>query len=157
MKLHHLKPAAGSRTKRTRVGRGIAAGQGKTAGRGTKGQKARTNIRLGFEGGQTPLMRRLPKFDGFINRNRVEYDVVNVAVLEANFSSGDIVTSEVLRDRGLIRKARRPVKILAEGDIAKALTVRVEAASAAAVGKIEAAGGTVDVAGPEKTGPGTKG
>ena len=142
MKLHHLKPAPGSRTPRTRVGRGIAAGQGKTAGRGTKGQKARSRLRPGFEGGQTPLVRRVPKFTGFKNRFRVEYHVVNVKALEQHFSGGETVTPEVLREKGLIRKAKRPVKVLAEGDLTKALTVRVDAVSAAAAEKIRAAGGT---------------
>ena len=142
MKLHHLKPAPGAKTRRRRVGRGIAAGQGKTSGRGTKGQKAHTQIRAGFEGGQTPLHRRLPKFSGFRNPFRVPYHVVNVGVLDKSFDAGAEVTADVLRDKGLIRKARGPVKVLAEGDLTKALTVRVDAVSAAAADKIRAAGGT---------------
>ena len=142
MKLHHLKPAPGSRTRGRRVGRGIAAGQGKTAGRGTKGQKSRTQIRVGFEGGQTPLHRRLPKFSGFRNPFRVAYHVINVGALETSFDAGAEVTPEVLRAKGMIRKARGPVKVLAQGDLTKALTVRVDAVSAAAAEKIRAAGGT---------------
>ena len=105
MKFHHLKPAPGAKTRRRRVGRGIAAGQGKTSGRGTKGQKAHTQIRAGFEGGQTPLHRRLPKFSGFRNPFRVPYHVVNVGVLDKSFDAGAEVTADVLRDKGLIRKA----------------------------------------------------
>ena len=146
MKLHHLKPAPGSRTRRTRVGRGIAAGQGKTAGRGTKGQKARTQIPIGFEGGQTPLKLRVPKFTGFRNPFRVEYHVVNVAALEEHFQAGDTVTPEVLRERGMIRKSKAPVKVLGQGDLTKALTVRVDAVSAGAADKIRGAGGTVEEA-----------
>jgi large subunit ribosomal protein L15 len=142
LKLHHLKPAPGSRTKATRVGRGIAAGQGKTAGRGTKGQKARNRIPPGFEGGQTPMKLRVPKFTGFRNRARVEYHVVNVAVLERRFEPGETVTADALRQRGLIRKAKKPVKVLAQGELTKALTVRVDALSTAAAEKIRAAGGT---------------
>ena len=144
MKLHHLKPAPGSRRARTRVGRGIAAGRGKTAGRGTKGQKARAQVRPGFEGGQAPLSLRVPKFTGFKNRFRVEYHVVNVRVLESSFEHGETVTPEVLRERGLIRKAPGPVKVLAEGELTKPLTVRVDAVSAAAAEKIHAAGGTTE-------------
>src|SRR2546422_9786078 len=99
MKLHHLKPAPGSRKPPKRVGRGLAAGQGKTAGRGTKGQKARSKIKPGFEGGQTPLVRRLPKFAGFKNRFRTEYHVVNVGVLEQHFDAGAVVTPRVCGER----------------------------------------------------------
>lgn len=144
MKLHHLKPAPGSRTERRRVGRGKAAGQGKTAGRGTKGYLARNNPKLGFEGGQMPLQRRVPKLKGFTNVNRVEYEVVNVASLAARFEAGDQVTPEGLHARGMVRKGR-PVKVLGQGDLDRALAVRAHAFSGSARAKIEQAGGTVEI------------
>jgi large subunit ribosomal protein L15 len=144
MKLHHLKPAPGAHKAKKRVGRGISAGSGKTAGRGTKGQKARSKIRPGFEGGQTPLTRRLPKFDGFVNRFRIEYHVINVGALEQAFDAGATITPDLLREKGLVRKSKAPVKVLAEGNLTKALTVRVDKVSAAAAEKIRAAGGTTD-------------
>lgn len=144
MKLHHLKPAPGSRRQRTRVGRGISAGKGKTAGRGTKGQKARGQVPPGFEGGQNPMKLRVPKFTGFRNRFRVDYHVVNVGVLEGAFETGAVVTGEALRERGLIRKSQKPVKILAEGELTKSLTVRVDAVSQAAAEKIRSAGGSIE-------------
>jgi large subunit ribosomal protein L15 len=104
MKIHHLRPAEGAVRKPKRMGRGKSAGQGKTAGRGTKGYKARHNQKLGFEGGQTPLQRRVPKLKGFRNPNRVEWAVVNVARLSAAFEAGAEVSPETLRERGLVRK-----------------------------------------------------
>jgi large subunit ribosomal protein L15 len=142
MKLHHLRPAEGSRRDRKRVGRGKAAGQGKTAGRGTKGYLARHNPKLGFEGGQMPLQRRVPKLKGFTNPNRVEFAVVNVDALGKSFEAGAEVTPEVLAERGIVRKGM-PVKVLGTGDIDRALTVRTHAVSAAARAKIEHAGGSV--------------
>jgi large subunit ribosomal protein L15 len=144
MKLHHLRPAEGSVRPRKRVGRGKAAGQGKTAGRGTKGYLARHNTRLGFEGGQMPLQRRVPKLKGFTNPNRVEFAVVNVERLSQLFEAGTQVTPELLRERGLVHK-RLPVKVLGRGVLDRALTVRVHAVSGSARQKIEQAGGTVEI------------
>ena len=144
MKLHHLRPPKGAVRPRKRVGRGKAAGQGKTAGRGTKGYLARHNPRLGFEGGQMPLQRRLPKLKGFTNPNRVEWAVVNVDALAASFEAGSEVTPQVLVDRGLVRKSM-PVKVLGRGDLDRALTVRAQAVSATARTKIEQAGGSVEI------------
>jgi len=144
MKLHHLRPAEGAVRDRKRVGRGKAAGQGKTAGRGTKGYLARHNKKLGFEGGQTPLQRRVPKLKGFTNPNRQEWAVINVDRLGRAFEAGSQVTPEALRERGLVRKSR-PVKVLGGGELDRALTVRAHAVSAAARAKIEAAGGSVEV------------
>jgi large subunit ribosomal protein L15 len=146
MKLHHLRPAEGSRRGRKRVGRGRAAGQGKTAGRGTKGTGARHSSTsfVGFEGGQMPLQRRVPKLKGFTNPNRVEYQVINVARLEEAFEAGAVVTPEVLAERRIVR-ASRPVKVLGHGELSHALIVRVHAVSATARIKIEAAGGTVEI------------
>ena len=143
LKLHHLQPADGSKKKRIRVGRGEAGRRGKTAGRGTKGLKARNTLRPGFEGGQTPLAMRIPKLKGFRNPNRVEYATVNVVALNT-FDKGTEVTPDLLRERGMIRHKGR-LKVLAEGDIDRALTVKAHAFSAAARAKIEAAGGTVEV------------
>lgn len=143
MKLHHLKPAEGSKTPRKRVGRGKAAGQGKTAGRGTKGYLARHNPKLGFEGGQIPLIRRVPKLKGFNNPNRVEYAVVNVDRLAAAFPGGQADPAAML-EVGLVRKGR-PVKVLAGGELSAKLTVRAQAFSEAARRKIEDAGGTAEI------------
>ncbi len=143
LKLHHLKPAEGSKKSRIRVGRGEAGRRGKTAGRGTKGLKARNTLRPGFEGGQTPLAMRLPKLKGFRNPNKEEFALVNVGALTI-FDAGSEVTPETLRDRGMIRHRGR-VKVLAEGEIDRALTVKAHKFSASAVAKIEAAGGTAEV------------
>jgi large subunit ribosomal protein L15 len=142
MKLHHLRPAKGSKTERTRVGRGRAGARGKTAGRGTKGTGARGKLRAGFEGGQMPLIRRVPKLKGFSNPNRVEYAPVNVEVLATYFD--DEVTPEALYKHGLAHKGAK-VKVLARGELDKKLTVKAHAFSKAAREKIEAAGGTVEV------------
>jgi large subunit ribosomal protein L15 len=142
VKLHHLKPAEGAKTDRTRVGRGRAGTRGKTAGRGTKGWGARHNPKPGFEGGQMPLQRRVPKLKGFTNPNRVEYAVVNVGALGEVFEGE--VDPKALLEHGLVRKGR-PVKILARGEIDKALTVRAHAFSEAARAKIEGAGGRAEV------------
>jgi large subunit ribosomal protein L15 len=142
MKLHDLKPPEGSRRPRRRVGRGIAGKGGKTAGRGMKGQGARDTVKPGFEGGQTPLMRRTPKAKGFKNPFRVEYVVVNLDTL-AGFDAGTEVDPGVLRSRGLVHK-HGLVKVLARGELDKALTVRAHAFSAAAVRAIEAAGGRTE-------------
>ncbi len=145
MKLHHLKPAPGAKRDRKRVGRGKAAGQGKTAGRGTKGYKARHQPKLGFEGGQMPLARRVPKLKGFTNPNRQEFTVVNVEKLAAVFEKGEVGPDQML-DHGLVRKGL-PVKVLAGGDIDRALVVRAHAFSQAARAKIEQAGGRAELVG----------
>ena len=143
LKLHNLSPAPGSKKKKIRVGRGEGGRRGKTAGRGTKGLKARSKLRPGFEGGQTPLAMRLPKLKGFTNPNKEDFAIVNVGTL-ADFDKGSEVTPETLRERGLIRHRGR-VKVLAEGDLDKALTVKAHAFSKAARDKIEGAGGSVEV------------
>jgi large subunit ribosomal protein L15 len=142
MKLHHLRPAKGAKKERTRVGRGRAGTRGKTAGRGTKGTGARGTIRAGFEGGQMPLIRRVPKLKGFKNPNRVEYAPVNVEVLGRYFD--DDVTPDALYRHGLAHKGAK-IKVLARGELDKKLTVRAHAFSKAAKEKIEAAGGTAEV------------
>jgi large subunit ribosomal protein L15 len=143
MKLHDLKPAPGSKRARRRVGRGIGGKGGKTAGRGSKGQGARSTVSPRFEGGQTPLHRRTPKAKGFTNPFRVEYHVVNLSTLET-FDAGTEVTPESLRAHGLVAK-RGLVKVLARGELTKPLTVRAHGFSAAAVRAIEGAGGTTEV------------
>ena len=143
MRLHDLKPAPGSRHRRKRLGRGNA-NKGKTSGRGQKGQKARNSVHPWFEGGQMPLQRRLPKWGGFTNRNRVSYAVVNVARLDEVFDAGAVVTPDELSSRGIVRR-RSKVKVLAQGDIGKALTVRAHRFSKQAEEKIRSAGGTTEV------------
>lgn len=142
MKLHELSPAKGSRRSRKRVGRGPGSGTGKTAGRGHKGQRSRSGYsrRLGFEGGQMPLIRRVPK-RGFTNIFKTRYQVVNLASLEG--MDGEI-TPEILVERGLVRPGY-PVKVLGNGEIQAALRIRVHKFSASAKTKIEAAGGTCEV------------
>lgn len=145
MKLHHLKPAPGAHRKRTRKGRGEAAGKGKTAGRGTKGTGARGTMRPGFEGGQTPLQQRLPKLPGFTSRNRVEYETVNVGRLDDAFDDGAEVTPDDLRAAGLVRRGSAPVKVLGDGELSTALTISAHAFSASAERKIAEAGGRAEV------------
>jgi large subunit ribosomal protein L15 len=142
MKLHHLRPAKGAKKERTRVGRGRAGARGKTAGRGTKGTGARGTIRAGFEGGQMPLIRRVPKLKGFKNPSRVEYAPVNVEVLGRYFD-GDVAPDALYR-HGLAHKGAK-IKVLARGELDKKLTVHAHAFSKAAKEKIEAAGGTAEV------------
>ncbi len=146
MQLHDLFPAPGSRKERKRVGRGHGSGHGGRSGRGDKGQLSRSGGGKGpgFEGGQNPLHMRLPKLRGFKNRFRTEYTVVNVSRLEERFSAGDVVDIDSMFSRGLIRSKTSMVKILGDGDLTKALTVRVDKVSASARTKIEAAGGTVE-------------
>lgn len=146
MQLHDLKPAPGSRKARTRVGRGIAAGKGKTAGRGTKGQRARGTVRRGFEGGQNPLYARMSYKRGFTNIFKTVYEVINVERLNELDVEGPI-TPEVLYERGITRGLEFPVKILGNGGISRAVTVRAHKFSQSAREKIEAAGGTVEVIG----------
>lgn len=145
MKLHELKPAEGSRQERKRKGRGIGSGNGKTAGKGHKGQNARSGggVRLGFEGGQTPLFRRLPK-RGFTNINRKEYAIVNLDALNI-FEVGTEVTPELLIETGVVSSERAGIKILAKGKIEKKLTVKAHKFSSAAKEAIEAAGGNIEV------------
>jgi large subunit ribosomal protein L15 len=161
MKLHDLRPPDGSHTARTRVGRGIAAGKGKTAGRGTKGQKARAggSIPPWFEGGQTPLHMRIPKLRGFKNRFKVEYEVVNVGAIAQRFDAGAFaeagsapkkgeqltINADILRAVGLVRDVRKPLKVLGGGELSAALFVVADAFTKSATQKIEAAGGAVSV------------
>lgn len=147
MQLHDLAPAPGSTKKRKRVGRGNASGHGTTAGRGDKGQKSRAGGGKGpgFEGGQNPLAMRLPKLPGFKNRWRQEYEIVNVGRLEDLFSKGDVVDADSLTAKGVIKSASLPVKVLGDGELTKALTIRVEKVSGTARTKVEAAGGTVEL------------
>jgi large subunit ribosomal protein L15 len=144
--LHDLAPVAGSVKERKRVGRGPASGQGKTAGKGHKGQKARAGAgpRIGFEGGQMPLQRRVPK-RGFNNIFRKEYAIINIGTLEEAFDAGAVVDYGVLREMGLLRKPLDGLKILGEGAMTKSLTVRATKFSASAKAAIEAAGGTAEV------------
>jgi large subunit ribosomal protein L15 len=144
VRLHDLKPAPGSRKRRKRIGRGESSGKGKTSGRGMKGQRARGSVPAWFEGGQMPLQRRLPKWGGFTNRDRVTYTVINLSGLDDAFDAGATVGPEDLVARRLVRKGR-PVKVLARGEISKALTVRAHRFSKQAEEKIRAAGGTTEV------------
>ena len=166
MKLHDIRPAAGSRRERTRVGRGIAAGKGKTAGRGTKGQKARAGASIPpwFEGGQTPIHIRVPKLRGFRNRLKIVYAVVNVGQIseyaeagrfgaDADDQSPLTVNAEVLASSGLIRSADKPIKVLGHGDVSHKLFVAADKFSASARRKIEDAGGFVQVLAPERREP----
>jgi large subunit ribosomal protein L15 len=172
MKLHDLRPAEGSRKPRTRVGRGIAAGKGKTAGRGTKGQKARTGgtIQPWFEGGQTPIHIRVPKLRGFKNKFRIEYEVVNVGRINELAETGILdapeiaaaadtaratakagkpapvtITADILAAVGIVRSLDKPLKVLGHGDVTRPLFVVADAFSKSATAKIEAAGGTANV------------
>jgi len=143
LKLHHLRPAPGAKTAKTRVGRGEGS-KGKTAGRGTKGSKARNQIPAGFEGGQMPIHMRLPKLKGFKNRFKVEFQVVNLDKLSELFPDGGAVSVDDLVAKGAVRK-NQPVKVLGEGDISSVVQVSAQAFSGSARQKIEAAGGTVTV------------
>jgi len=162
MKLHEIQPAPGSRTPRTRVGRGIAAGKGKTAGRGTKGQKARAggSIPPWFEGGQTPLHMRIPKLRGFKNRFKIHYEVVNVGAIgdlaergafqvegggKSSKAAPITINQDILRAAGLVRTLRKPLKVLGTGAVGMALFVVADAITAGARQKIEAAGGSVQL------------
>ena len=140
LKVHHLRPAPGAKTAKTRVGRGEGS-KGKTAGRGTKGSKARNNIPEAFEGGQMPLHMRVPKLRGFKNPFRVEYQIVNVARIGELFPEGGTVGVAELVDKGAVR-AGQPVKVLGNGDLAVAVQVSAHAFSASAKSKIAAAGGS---------------
>ncbi|KRL56379.1 MAG: 50S ribosomal protein L15 [Furfurilactobacillus sp.] len=143
MKLNELQPSEGSRKARMRRGRGTSAGNGKTSGRGQKGQKARSKTRVGFEGGQMPLYRRIPK-RGFTNINRKEYAIVNLASLNS-FDEGADVTPTTLVEAGLVKNEKSGVKVLGNGEVTKKLTVHANKFSNAAVAAIEAAGGKTEV------------
>lgn len=156
MKIHDLRPAEGSTTKKTRVGRGIAAGKGKTAGRGTKGQRSRAgaSIPAWFEGGQTPIHIRLPKLRGFRNINDIQYEVVNVGAISEAIEAGKLlavdgapitVNADTLKDAGLVRRDRFPLKVLGDGEVSAKLFVLADAFTKSAREKIEAAGGTAQV------------
>ena len=147
MELKDLYPAPGSRHAKKRVGRGPGSGKGKTAGRGENGQLSRSGggKRAGFEGGQTPLARRLPKLPGFTNINRVEYVPVNVKLLEERFEAGEVVDRDSLVAKNIIKSYEDLVKVLGDGELTKALTVKVDKVSASAQAKIEAAGGKVEL------------
>jgi len=146
MQLHDLAPSPGSTKNRKRVGRGHGSGHGKTSTRGYNGQKSRAGGAKanGFEGGQTPLARRLPKLPGFKNINRVEYAPVNVGRLETVFDNGDVVDGDSLVDKGIIKNTKTLVKVLGGGSLSKSLTVRVDKVSATAADKIRSAGGKVE-------------
>ncbi len=142
--LHTLRPPEGARKRRKRVGRGIGSHRGKTSGRGTKGQLARHNaMPVAFEGGQNPIHRRVPK-RGFVRVDRVEVFGINVGRLEALFDAGAEVTPEVLHARGLVPKKATVIKLLGDGELSKALTIRLHRASASARQKVEAAGGSFE-------------
>ena len=143
MKLHELKPNEGARDVRKRVGRGTSSGTGKTAVRGQKGQKARSKVRLGFEGGQMPLFRRMPK-RGFKNINRKEYAVVNLNDLN-RFEDGTEITATVLIEAGVVKNELSGVKVLANGELNKKLNIKVSKYSEAAKAAVEAAGGSIEV------------
>ena len=145
MKLHELKPVEGARKDGFRLGRGQGSGNGKTAGKDNKGQKARSGglRKLGFEGGQTPLARRLPK-RGFTNINRKEFAVINVSQLN-NFADGAEVTPAVLKEMGLVKNAKDGIKVLGEGELEKKLTVKAHKFSKSALARIEKAGGVAEV------------
>ena len=145
MSLNNLRPPKGMKHSKKRIGRGQGSGQGKTAGRGHKGAKSRSGFhyKRGFEGGQMPLHRRVPK-RGFHNPFRVAYEVVNLDTLGTVFDAGTVVTPELLRERGLVPRGKGLVKVLARGEVSKALTIRAHKFSGKAAEKIAAAGGTVE-------------
>ncbi len=145
MKQHELGPSTGARHKRKRIGRGLGSGHGRTAGKGSKGQLARAgrHIRPGFEGGQNPLIKRLPEKRGFTNIFRVEYDTINITVLN-RFEADSEVTPQRFVEEGLVKSLRKPIKILGNGELLKPLTVSAHKFTQTARSKIEAAGGMVE-------------
>jgi large subunit ribosomal protein L15 len=152
--LHDLKPPAGSTHRRKRLGRGIGSGHGKTSGKGHKGNKARGQVNPNFEGGQTPLHRRLPQLRGFKPVNKKQYALVNLSVLEERFAAGEEITPEALIARGVLRDLHDGLKILGDGDVTKKFTVRAHKFSKSAQEKLQAAGGTAEIlpsAGKRKT------
>lgn len=146
MNLSDLSPAPGATKGRKRLGRGTGSGHGKTAGRGHKGRGARSggNTPPGYEGGQMPLQRRLPKH-GFRNPFRVEFSIVNLGQLETCFEAGAVVDAEALRAHGLVRSLKQPIKVLGDGTLSKALTVKAQKFSGSAADRLQAAGGTAEV------------
>jgi large subunit ribosomal protein L15 len=144
MQIHDLRPNPGSRRPRKRVGRGESSGHGKTSTRGNKGRKSRGTVPLGFEGGQTPLHRRLPLRRGFRNLHGTVYSIINIGQL-ANLEAGDLVTPELLLESGLVRKLRDGIKVLGAGEIKQPLTIRAHRSSDSAREKILAAGGSAEV------------
>ena len=147
MKLHELRPSEGAFQTKKRVGRGVGSGLGKTSGKGQKGQKSRSGAKINpvFEGGQTPLFRRIPK-RGFNNaRFRVEYATINLSDLNKMFNDGDVVTPELLKEKGIIKKQLCGVKVLGNGELEKKLTIKANRFSSSAVTKIESAGGKAEV------------
>lgn len=151
--LHNLKAPEGARKKKKRIGRGPGSGNGKTAGRGSKGQKKRSTVRVGFEGGQNPIHRRVPK-RGFVNINRVEVHGVNVARLAEAFDAGSEVTVEEILARGLVPKKAKVIKVLGDGNLDKKLSIKVHRVSEKAREKIEAAGGSVELLDSKSAGAG---
>ena len=147
MKLHDLRPAEGSTKKRKRVGRGTGSGKGKTSGRGTKGQNSRSGggVRLGFEGGQSRLLKRIPKLKGFNNRFKVYYTPINLDTLSERFTSGGDVSPDTLFGLRLLRDVDDPIVVLGRGEIDKPFHLKVHRISAGARQKVEAAGGTVEI------------
>lgn len=147
MKLHDLRPDKGATKKRKRVGRGTGSGKGKTSGRGTKGQNSRSGggVPLGFEGGQLPLIKRLPKMRGFNNRFKVEYVPVNLDLVDQRFEANADVNPASLAEVGLLGNVADPIVVLARGEVAKPLHVKAHRVSASAREKIEAAGGSVEI------------
>jgi large subunit ribosomal protein L15 len=152
VKQNELSPASGSKKARKRVGRGNGSGHGTYSGRGLKGQKARAGgkMRPGFEGGQLPLIKRLPKKRGFFNRFRIEYAVINLSELNV-FEPGSEITVDILTRSGLVKTVGKPVKVLANGELDRPLNIKVNKLSATAKSKIEAAGGTVEEVGYDST------
>jgi large subunit ribosomal protein L15 len=151
LSLNNLHPAEGSKHKKKRVGRGPGSGKGKTAGRGTKGHKSRSGYRrkIGFEGGQMPLQRRLPK-RGFTNAFKKQWIEISLAKIDQNFSAGDEVTPEILRQRGLIKKAKYDIVVLGNGELTKPVRISAHRFTKSAREKIEKAGGTATVIAKEK-------
>ena len=145
MQLHELKPAPGSTHRTKRVGRGIGSGHGKTSTRGTKGQKARRQIRPGFEGGQTPIQRRLPVKKGFRNINAKEFSIVNLDDLEKFFNDGDQVTPELIVEKGICKLAKNGIKLLGFGTLTKKLTIRIHRCSESAKAQVVGLGGEVSL------------
>ena len=141
--LHDLQPPAGARKRKKRIGRGPGSGTGKTAGRGSKGTRKRNTVAPGFEGGQLPIHRRIPK-RGFVNIHRVEVHGVNVGRLD-NLEAGTVVTPELLHELGYVPKRATIIKVLGDGELSKKLTIKVHRISASALAKIEGAGGTIEL------------
>lgn len=143
--IHNIQPSAGSTHRRKRVGRGAGSGHGKTSTRGHKGNKSRGQVNPNFEGGQTPLHRRLPQVRGFKPVNKKFYALVNLYTLEENFEAGETITPELLVERGILRDLQAGLKVLGTGEVTKSLTVHAQKFSETAAEKLKAAGGTVEV------------